>query len=99
MKPLLNLVTGLTEVLLAAVSSQSTSRRSYWVKMSSHKTWQDVVGPTREGRGEESSYWRLVRVGKPMEYLKEELLCEAVLVPGFGTLQAVQGSCSFFGLK
>lgn len=38
-----------------------------------------------------------MRVGnEPMEYLKEELLCEAVLVPGFGTLQAVQVSCSFF---
>lgn len=47
LKPPLNLVTGLTEVLLAAVSSQSTSRRSYWVKMSSHETWQDVVGPAR----------------------------------------------------
>lgn len=36
---------------------------------------------------------------EPMEYLKEELLCEAVLVPGFSTSQAVQVSCSFFGLK
>lgn len=29
-----------------------------------------------------------------MVYLVEELYCEAVLVPGFGTLQGVQTSCS-----
>lgn len=41
-----------------------------------------------------------MKVGnEPIEYLKEELLCEAVLVPGFSTLQAVQVSRSFFGLK
>lgn len=47
MKPFLNLVNGLTVVPLTAVSSQNTSRGSYWVKMSSHKTWQ---GCNREGR-------------------------------------------------
>ena len=94
LKHFLNLVNGLTLVPLAAVSSQNTSRGSYWVKISSHKIWQGCNRSHAEGKGGKSCCWRLARVWKCMEYLMNELHCKAVLVPGFGILQGVQTSCS-----
>lgn len=79
---------------LTDVSSQNTSQGSYWVKMSLHKAWQSCKRSRAEEKGEKSCYWRLVRVWKYIEYLMEELHCEAVLFPDFGTLQGVQTSCS-----
>lgn len=94
LKPFLNLVNGLTVVPLTALSSQNTSRGYYWANMSSHKTWQGSHRCHTEEKRGKSCYWRLVRVWKCMEYLMEEVHCEALLVPGFGTLQGVQTSCS-----
>lgn len=79
---------------LTDVSSQNTSQGSYWVKMSLHKAWQSCKRSHAEEKGEKSCYWRLVRVWKYIEYLMEELHCEAVLLSDFGTLQGVQTSCS-----
>lgn len=82
------LVTGLTALLLTAVSSQNISQKSYWVKMSLPKTWQGFTGPRQRGR--ENSIQRLERVWKLVQYSQEELFHEAMLVPDFGVWRSVK---------